>query len=238
MVLGSLSLCVTMNEELALESRTHQPSTCSDSAASENTFSRRTRTTPLFAALCCFLASPAGAQQLDRSKFFEERVRPVLANHCFACHTSSKLGGLRMTSHQSLLEGGNSGPAIVPGQPDRSLLIQAVRQTHERLKMPPEEKLDPYQIDDLEMWIADGAYWPDVGTAGKVDERDRKHGISVQQRDFWAFRPVRNPSPPKVKNEAWGQVGHRPLCARKTGGPGPAVGQSGGQTDAVEAGLF
>ena len=170
---------------------------------SEKTFSRRTRTTSLFAVLCGFLAAPAGAQQLDRAKFFEERVRPVLADNCFACHTSSKLGGLRMTSHQSLLEGGNSGPAIVPGQPDRSLLIQAVRQTHERLKMPPEEKLDPYQIDDLEMWIADGAYWPDVGTARQVDERSRKHGITAEQRDFWAFRPVRNPSLPKVKNEAW-----------------------------------
>ena len=205
---------------------------------SEKTFSRRTRTTSLFAVLCGFLAAPAGAQQLDRAKFFEERVRPVLADNCFACHTSSKLGGLRMTSHQSLLEGGNSGPAIVPGQPDRSLLIQAVRQTHERLKMPPEEKLDPYQIDDLEMWIADGAYWPDAGTARQVDERSRKHGITAEQRDFWAFRPVRNPSLPKVMNEPWVKSAIDRFVLAKLEAQGLRSAGAGGQTDAVEASLF
>ncbi len=169
---------------------------------SEKVFSRRTRTFPLFATFWLALVAPASAQQLDRSEFFEERVRPVLADNCFACHTSSKMGGLEMTSHESMLAGGNSGPAIVPGHPDRSLLIQAVRQTHERLKMPPQEKLDPYEIEDLEMWIADGAYWPDAGAAGPVAQKVGEHGITPEQRDFWAFRPVRKPSLPKIKGEA------------------------------------
>ena len=77
----------------------------------------------------------------DASEFFEMRVRPVLAKNCFACHTGSKHGGLQLDSRENLLKGGNSGPAIVPGNPDQSLLIQAVRQTHERLKMPPPGKL-------------------------------------------------------------------------------------------------
>src|SRR5208283_696755 len=77
----------------------------------------------------------------NAAEFFELQVRPVLAKNCFACHTQSKLGGLRVDSLPSLLKGGNSGPAIVPGKPEESLLIEAVRRTHERFKMPPQGKL-------------------------------------------------------------------------------------------------
>src|ERR1700680_81592 len=70
------------------------------------------------------------------AEFFEMRVRPVLARSCLTCHAASHMGGLDMTSREGLLKGGDSGPAIVPGEPDKSLLIQAVNYTHERLKMP------------------------------------------------------------------------------------------------------
>jgi hypothetical protein len=86
------------------------------------------------------------AQSPDPGEFFEVRVRPVLVRNCHACHTNSKMGGLEMVSRENLLKGGNSGPAIVAGDPDNSLLIQAVRKTHARLKMPPQGELKAEEI--------------------------------------------------------------------------------------------
>src|SRR3954463_14799756 len=94
-------------------------------------------------------------------EFFEMRVRPVLAKNCFACHTASKMGGLEMRSRESLLQGGKSGPAIVSGDPDHSLLLQAVRQEGE-LKMPPQGRLNAEEIDQLAAWVKSGAVWPDA----------------------------------------------------------------------------
>src|ERR1700704_725104 len=88
--------------------------------------------------ILCMAASVLGrAQQAsEKIEFFESRIRPVLANSCYACHTDSKLGGLRVDSRVSLLAGGKSGPAIVPGRPEESLLIKAVTQVDPKLKMP------------------------------------------------------------------------------------------------------
>src|SRR5580765_7769994 len=94
---------------------------------------------------------PGFAQQAnEKIEFFEARVRPVLAANCYACHTDSKLGGLRVDSRVALLQGGKSGPAIVPGRPDESLLIKAVRQVDPNLKMPMGgTKLKDNEIADL-----------------------------------------------------------------------------------------
>src|SRR5262245_14472994 len=83
--------------------------------------------------------NPALADQ--PGDFFESRVRPVLAKNCLSCHGSSKMGGLRIDSRDLLTKGGNDGPVIVPGDPDNSVLIQAVRRTHPRWKMPPQAPL-------------------------------------------------------------------------------------------------
>jgi len=99
--------------------------------------------------LLAFALAAAGAPSGPRD-FFEARVRPVLAKKCFACHTDSHMVGLTMRSRESLLQGGNSGPAIVPGNPAESLLIQAIRQTHTRIKMPPQGKLSGEEIGDFE----------------------------------------------------------------------------------------
>src|SRR5580658_8380153 len=80
------------------------------------------------------LASPA--DQASSPEFFETKVRPVLANNCYACHTNSAMGGLRLDSRVALLKGGGRGAAIVPGDPDKSVLITAIRQTDDKLKMP------------------------------------------------------------------------------------------------------
>src|SRR5256885_10579473 len=101
------------------------------------------------------------ASVADQREFFEMRVRPVLAKNCFACHTSSRMGGLEMSGRDAILKGGKSGPAIVPGDPEKSLLLQAVAQTHERLKMPPQGKLADSEITDLRTWIKEGAIWPE-----------------------------------------------------------------------------
>ena len=101
------------------------------------------------------------AQSTNSAEFFETRIRPLLAEKCFACHTQSRLGGMRIDSRETLLKGGNSGPAIVPGSPEQSLLIQAVSHTHERLKMPPQEKLKDSEIAALSDWIRAGAFWPE-----------------------------------------------------------------------------
>jgi mono/diheme cytochrome c family protein len=77
---------------------------------------------------------------------FEAKVRPILLKNCYSCHTSSRLGGLRLDSRETTMKGGNDGPVIVPGKPDESLLIQAVRRTHERFKMPPTRKLSDEEI--------------------------------------------------------------------------------------------
>src|SRR5580658_5259301 len=101
--------------------------------------------------------------------FFENSVRPVLATNCYACHTNSELGGLRVDSRQSLLKGGKSGPALVPGDPEKSLLIQAVVQTGE-LKMPKGGKLKPAEIQALSEWVKMGAPWPEAPKAVTVSK--------------------------------------------------------------------
>src|SRR5437868_6292 len=130
----------------------------------------------------------------DQQEFWEMRVRPVLVKNCFPCHTESRLGGLTMSSRESLLTGGNSGPAIVPGNPDGSLMIQAVRQTHPRIKMPPTGKLSNEAIADLESWVKTGAVWPD--TEAKAVPAKKQYILRPEQRQFWSFQPVTKPSAP------------------------------------------
>src|SRR5215831_14375115 len=98
-------------------------------------------------------------------EFFESRVRPVLAANCYDCHADEHYGDLRVDSRESLLKGGKSGAAIVPGDADKSLLIRAVRQTGD-LKMPKGGRLKPDEIDGLVEWIKAGAPWPSTAATG------------------------------------------------------------------------
>jgi hypothetical protein len=134
-------------------------------------------------------------------RFFESRVRPVLVDNCFKCHADKKQrGGLRVDSRAALLEGGDQGAAMVPGKPDDSLLLKAVRHEDE-LKMPPTKKLTKEQIADLTQWVRMGAPWP--GGEKAVASRKREFQISDRDRAHWAFRPVKRPAVPAVKNRAW-----------------------------------
>jgi hypothetical protein len=146
------------------------------------------------------LAATALHASDDPSEFFEMRVRPVLAKNCYGCHTSAQMGGLQLDTREHVLKGGKSGAAIVPGDPEKSLLIQAVRQT-QKLKMPPNGKLADADIASLSEWVKGGAVWGSSVTPIKAPE----YTITAQQRAFWSFQPVRNPAPPAVHDEAWVQ---------------------------------
>ncbi|HEY7307908.1 MAG TPA: PSD1 and planctomycete cytochrome C domain-containing protein [Gemmataceae bacterium] len=134
-------------------------------------------------------------------RFFESRVRPVLVDNCFKCHADKKQrGGLRLDSRAALMEGGDQGTALVPGKPDDSLLIKAVRHEDE-LKMPPSKKLTKEQIADLTQWVKMGAPWP--GGDKPVTTSKREFQIGERDRAHWAFQPVKRPAIPAVNNRAW-----------------------------------
>ncbi len=140
--------------------------------------------------------TPAATE--EQKEFFENKVRPVLAQNCFACHTNSQMGGLRLDSRDGLLKGGKSGAVVVPGDPDKSLMITAVRQTTD-LKMPKYGHLTDQQIKDLTAWVKDGAVWPEEPKTAQASG----YVITPQQRKFWSFQPLAKPEPPKTKDAAW-----------------------------------
>ncbi|MCH2202252.1 MAG: DUF1549 domain-containing protein, partial [Fuerstiella sp.] len=132
---------------------------------------------------------------------FRKNVLPILKENCFECHSHAAKqvrGGLVLDSRSGWAKGGESGPAVVPGQPNASLLIQAVR--YENNEMPPSGKLPDKLIRQLERWVADGA--PDPRTA--TSAASHKEGIDVQAgRQHWAFQPMLEIPPPVVLNERW-----------------------------------
>jgi cytochrome c553 len=136
----------------------------------------------LLAALLGMTDDPAPTSE----GFFETRVRPVLAGSCVKCHGPDKQGGgLRLDRRASLLEGGDSGPAIVPGDAAGSLLVQATSHTDDVLKMPPDGPLPDRARADLAAWIDAGAAWPEAGPA-----------TSIEAERHWAFQPLRPINPP------------------------------------------
>jgi hypothetical protein len=139
----------------------------------------------------------------NKEDFFETKVRPILATECFSCHTDSQMGGLRMDSREALLKGGKSGPALVPGDPDKSLLIQAVRHAGD-LKMPKGGKLPQAQIDALVEWVKAGAVWPTTNAPVPVTKGEMK--IDAARRAFWSFQPLRVSPAPAVKDKRWAKT--------------------------------
>lgn len=137
----------------------------------------------------------------EQIAFFEKRVRPVLAEHCYRCHSAGSAmlrANLRVDSIAGMLEGGDSGkPAVVPGRPDESLLITAIRYEDDHVKMPPAGPLEASEIEDLVAWVKMGAPYPEHEPAGE-DELDPLLG-----RSFWSFRPLSEPEIPDVWEVDW-----------------------------------
>ena len=159
-------------------------------------------------AVALGLAAPALAADptVADAEFFEKRVRPVLVEHCFKCHGGKgQKGGLRVNDRAALLAGGDSGPALVPGDPAKSKLIEAVRYDNPDLLMPPKGKLPAAAVADLEAWVKAGAVWPgDAGAAQAHSEPAAKaFDLDARRKDHWAWQPVRPQTPPVVRNPAW-----------------------------------
>ncbi|HTE21155.1 MAG TPA: c-type cytochrome domain-containing protein, partial [Armatimonadota bacterium] len=147
--------------------------------------------------------SPEPAASPEELAFFEREVRPVLARSCYSCHGPKvRQAGLRLDFRPALLKGGERGPAVAPGAPERSLLLQAVH--HEGLKMPPDRKLPAHEIAALEKWIRMGAPWPlqrMKAEGGRMNGSGARSAPSPSQH--WSFLPVKRPALPAVKNRAW-----------------------------------
>jgi hypothetical protein len=137
----------------------------------------------------------------DPAEHFELKVRPILANRCFGCHSTAPLGGLAMTSRNALLKGGKTGPALVPGNIADSLLIQAIEHTNDKMKMPlGGSKIPEAEISTLRQWVKDGAFWPEV----KIEAiKTPNYTITDKQRQFWSFRPVTKSPLPTLQNKQW-----------------------------------
>ncbi|MBA4020052.1 MAG: hypothetical protein C0483_23035 [Pirellula sp.] len=149
-----------------------------------------------------YATSPAADAKSDAHgiEFFEAKIRPVLAEKCYSCHSADAKalrGGLLLDTKQGVLIGGDSGPSIEPGKPDESLLIQALK--FEGFEMPPSGKLSAQVIKDFEHWVKIGA--PDPRTATTAIA---KKGIDLEAgRKFWSFTPIGRPEPPKVADKRW-----------------------------------
>ncbi len=146
-----------------------------------------------------FVATLHGAD--DDTAFFEAKVLPVLQKRCFECHShENKIkGGLALDARSGWEQGGDSGPAIIPGNVEKSLLIRAVRYGDADYEMPPKGKLPAEEIALLEAWVKQGAADPRVTQASK-----NRKGIDLDEgRKFWAFQPVSDPAPPTVTDSSW-----------------------------------
>jgi hypothetical protein len=139
----------------------------------------------------------------EQLAFFEKEVLPVLKQHCYKCHGEGKVrGGLRMTSREGLLKGGDLGPAVSLDKPDSSRLLEAIHYKKEGLEMPPAGKLPQKQIDVLARWVKEGV--PMSGAGGEVVQHPEPGGkVTPEAKNYWAYKPVRRPQPPAVRQKAW-----------------------------------
>ena len=157
-------------------------------------------------------------------EFFEKKIRPVLTQHCYACHSAKTqaMAELGLDSKTGLAMGGSRGPAIVPGSPETSLLLKAISYRDPDLKMPPTGRLSAEQIEDFTTWVRMGAPDPRVD---EVLPATAPVSIDIEEgRRFWSFQPIRNPAPPSVKRSGWplNEVDNFILAALESKGLSPA----------------
>ncbi|QDV88445.1 Planctomycete cytochrome C [Stieleria magnilauensis] len=153
-----------------------------------------------FLSWAIVLGSPAPAD--NQLEFFEKKIRPVLVKHCYECHSadSDELGGkLRVDNRQSMLAGGESGPVLLAGSPDESLIIQALR--YDGLEMPPEEPLPATIIKDFETWVSLGAV--DPRDQPLADASSRAEPNAADDESLWSFVPRQDPPVPSVNDSDW-----------------------------------
>ena len=151
--------------------------------------------------LILLAAVPLRAADTAGVEFFEKRIRPVLVERCYECHSAQsgkRKGGLMLDTREGLLKGGDAGLALVLGEPDKSRFIEAIRYKNQDLQMPPKSPLRPEQVRDLEQWVKMGAPDPRVVAVARPSN---KREINIEQgRQFWAFQSIANPPVPKVQS--------------------------------------
>lgn len=170
----------------------------------------------------------------DSEKYFETHVRPILIERCQECHGPDEQSGLlRLDRIPDLNRASGSGPVVVPGQPEQSLLLHAIRYSDSSLQMPPDGKLPEEEIAVLSQWIANGAYWPeeDETDSGLNGVRTPIERIDEMRESHWAYRPILAVEPPVVSETNWTQqpidqfiieklersgLDHNPMADRRT----------------------
>ena len=141
----------------------------------------------------------------EQADFFEKRVRPILVARCQGCHNpKAGTAGLDLTTISGVRKGADSGPVLVPGDVEKSRLMQVIGY-QERIKMPPTGKLPDEELAQLRQWVKIGAPWPSTGseTLAAQTQGPKKKGYSKAQKEFWSFRPLQHVTPPEVRNQAW-----------------------------------
>src|SRR5688572_24779166 len=153
----------------------------------------------------CWVVSALAAEPAPTKEgleFFEKSIRPVLVERCYKCHSEGEKvkGKLRLDSREGMLRGGENGPAIVPGDPAKSLLITAIKYSHEELQMPPKEPLNRAEVAAFEVWVKMGAPDPRVpGAAGAIVTAPAGDRYDYAKwRQFWSFVPVKAQAVPVV----------------------------------------
>ncbi|HSI64056.1 MAG TPA: DUF1549 domain-containing protein, partial [Candidatus Saccharimonadia bacterium] len=179
----------------------------------------RARQTSLRGWLACLGLAVAGASAVhaapptptsaeDGNAFFEKKVRPLLIDKCYSCHSPEHKvkGGLRLDTKEGLTEGGDSGPSVVPNEPDKSLLLRAITYEDRDLKMPPKKKLSTEDVEIIRQWIAMGAPDPreDKVAAAEAAKPKKQVGMTIEAgRNFWSFKLPVKTQPPAVKDSTW-----------------------------------
>lgn len=161
------------------------------------------------------------AETGEGAKFFEVEVRPILANRCYECHGEKKQkGGLRVDGIGFLKAGGDTGPALVAGDPDKSPIIEAVRYHNADFQMPPKGALPSVEVAALEKWVKMGAPWPQTDAQATTV---LEGGFTAEQRAYWFFQPLAKVSPPQLdSNWVRGDIDRFILKKQREAGVDPA----------------
>lgn len=157
----------------------------------------------LSAVAPCMANDPADAIPTEERTFFENRIRPILARHCYECHSGESDevgGGLLLDTRDGMLKGGETGRAIVQGKPGDSRIVQALR--YDGIEMPPDERLPENIVKDFTDWIARGAHDPRT-TAGSSNVEQQTNAVLDRAKDLWSLQPVVDPPVPKVMDTTW-----------------------------------
>lgn len=155
--------------------------------------------------LAVMIGVPALAQQptKEQAEFYTSKILPIFAENCYRCHSAEggkDKGGLTLDTREAIMKGGDTGPSVVVGKPEESLLIKAVAYSDPDLQMPPKgEKLTPEQVKDLQEWVKMGS--PVSTDAAAV--KSKLSGLTDKARQHWAYQPVKKPAVPVNKNQQW-----------------------------------